>query len=89
MRSVISNDHDSLPKVLPGMDVDDRLPAVLEPAHDVLLVLDLALRDARDEVGVELVDVLVAQAVHEEALDAYFAHDDVEKALDWVRGADF
>lgn len=83
-RSVIRNDHSSLTEVLPSEHIQKQLPTILDPADEVLLVLDLASRDAVHKVRVELFDVLGAEARHDEAVEVQLEFDHIHQVLDGV-----
>ena len=61
------HDH-HLPCVLSALHVQDRLAGMLKPVHAVLLILDLASRNAGRERAEELDRVLGLERQHEEAV---------------------
>ena len=81
----IRNNDDALPEVLPHLHVQYRLPRVLEPAHDVLLVPDLPARDARRDRLHELREVLGLERDEEEAVQRDLAPEEQLQVLDAVR----
>ena len=77
------NDH-ALPEVPALQDIQERLASVLQPANDVLLVLDLPASDASGERPVELVLVLRHEGANEEAVERDFAPHELLEVLDGV-----
>ena len=77
------NDH-ALPEVPALQDIQERLASVLQPANDVLLVLDLPASDASGERPVELVLVLRHERADEEAVERDLAPHELLEVLDGV-----
>ncbi len=80
----VGHNHHALPEVPTLHDVQERLPGVLKPADDVLLVLDLPAGDTRRERPVELVLVLGHERADEETVERDLAPHELLEVLDVV-----
>lgn len=84
---LLCNQHNTLPIVLPLLDVPNRLPGILQSIRDMGLMRDLTRRHAFRHLLVERCGVCGVDPGDEESVETQFAADEVVQVLDPVRFA--
>ena len=84
-RLLVRHNNNALSEVSAFQDVNEPLPCILEPADDVLLVLDLPARDACRERPVEFFLILGDEGSDKEAMECDLPPYELLEVLHVVR----